>query len=43
VPAPNYNSHVANEINLEVIKTSSPEDPHIGKGTSIIRLSEKII
>lgn len=39
MPPPDYNSHFADEINLEVIKTNSPEDPHILKG--IIRHSEK--
>jgi hypothetical protein len=37
--SPDYNSQVAEEINLEVTKTNSLEDRHIVKG--IIRLSEK--
>jgi hypothetical protein len=41
VPPPDYNSQVVDEINLELIKTNSPEDPHIVK--CIIRLSEKIM
>jgi len=37
VPPPDYISQVADEINLEVMKTNLPEDPHIVKG--IIGLS----
>jgi hypothetical protein len=39
VPPPDYISQVADEINLEVMKTNLPGDPHFVKG--IIRLLGK--